>query len=179
MLQSQLPGVQSQSYKQQVQQYNIRNAEDYAMDEEESLISTASSHKSKRDDIISSIINKKPNAFYSKHPQLSSQWYADIVIFSGLYNMNKNDYSKLAQTGFADLVSAYPVDSDIMTVIVSDYELPDLDQVIDNNIYIPSKKAVQKINYKDKNYVKKRLSEIALTGSISKSKKSIFGVSKK
>lgn len=177
LIQSGVPSSSASSYQQQ-QQYNIRSTDYYSMDEDESLIQPTS-HKAKRDDLINKIRNNQTNTFLMQNPQLPSQWYADVVIFSGLYDVDKNDYKTLAQTGFADLLTKYPIESDVIDVILADYELRDLDQVMENGMYIASKKNAQKINYTDNNYINRRLSEIKSPGFVPKLKQNIFGFSNK
>ena len=158
--------------------YNSRQSNEYAMDEDEektaiinreidtssniSNISTTTQRTQQRKNIFEEIANKKPNQYYMKYPRLPSQWYADIILLSGIYNDSntKQGFKRLAGIPPNDLFANYPIDQEIIEVILSDYNLPDLDQVLKSGMYNPTKMKRGNIDYTDKSYIKKRIKQI-------------------
>ena len=156
--------------------YNKRQTNDYLMDEDDdkasmlnkeidttsNLSGTTQRTQQQRKNIFDEIMNKKPNKYYQKYPRLPSQWYADVILLSGLYNDSntKQGYKALAGIPPNDLFANYPIDQEIIEVILADYNLPDLDKVLNSGIYNPTNMKRGNIDYTDKNYIKKRIKQI-------------------
>lgn len=91
-----------------------------------------------------------------------SKWYTDVLLNSKYYSqLKKSDKYNIAKYGYFQLLSLYPIPNDTMLVVLEDYKMP-YNEGLDKGYDWGNYKSTGQ-NYKDKNYINKRLKELGMT----------------